>query len=484
MTTPLILSIDQGTSSTKCLLVNGQGAVVARGSAPLGEQHPKPGWVEQDPLEIVQSVRTAVRACFEGLNAKAVVAVGISNQRESLAIWDARSGEPLAPLISWQDQRTAAACDALRSPENERLVRERSGLPLDPMFSAAKAKWLLDAIDPQRSRAKAGAIRLGTVDSWLLSRFTKDHLIEMGNASRTQLLDVRRAVWDPDLLALFNVPREALPNVVPSVGPFATVSGLPPLPDGVPILGVMGDSHAALFGHGAFTPGQVKATFGTGSSVMGLVEQPESLANGLCLTIAWALDRPAHAVEGNIRAAGATLRWMADVLGMGTGELADLAARSASDGVSVVPGFNGLGAPWWDRDAVGLVTGLTLGTGRGALARAALESIPHQVCDVLEAVDRSVGRVREIHADGGPTRNPVLMQLQADLAARPVLPTRTAELSALGAAHLAGLTAGLFSRGDLERLERERDVYSPAMQETERTRQRARWTSAVARARS
>src|SRR2546430_6327419 len=267
MTTPLILSIDQGTSSTKCLLVNGKGEVVARGSAPLGEQHPRPGWVEQDPIEMVETVRGAVRACLEGVDAKAVVAVGISNQRESLAVWDAGSGEPLARLVSWQDQRAAAACDALRSPENERLVLERSGLPLDPMFSAAKAKWLLDAIDPQRTRARAGAVRLGTVDSWLLSRFTKDHLIEVGDASRTQLLDVHRAVWDPDLLALFHVPRAALPEIVPSVGPFAKVSGLAPLPDGVPILGVMGDSHAALFGHGAVTPGQVKATFGTGSSV-------------------------------------------------------------------------------------------------------------------------------------------------------------------------------------------------------------------------
>jgi glycerol kinase len=245
----------------------------------------------------------------------------------------------------------------------------------------------------------------------------------------------------------------------------------------------MGDSHSALFAHGVFAPGQVKATFGTGSSVMGLIDRPDTLARGLCLTIAWALDAPTFAAEGNIRSAGATLRWMGDVLGMTAEQLADLAAGASSDGVSVVPGFNGLGAPWWDREAVGLITGCTLSTGRAALARAALESIPHQVCDVIAAIDDSVGRVREIHADGGPTRNAVLMQLMADLAARPVLPARTAELSALGVAHLAGLRAGVWSREDLVAMRRERDDYRPAMPEPARKEERARWAGAVARAR-
>jgi len=483
MAKPLILAIDQGTSSTKCLLVDGTGEVVALGSAPLGESHPSPGWVEQDALEIVRSVKGAVRACLAGRDPRAVTAVGLSSQRESLVAWDARTGAPLAPLISWQDQRTAATCDALRSPENERLIRERSGLPLDPMFSAAKARWLLDALDPQRTRSQGGAIRLGTVDSWLLSRFGGEHLIEAGNASRTQLLDVRRADWDADLLGLFGVPRAALPRVTPSVGPFPAVKGLDPLPDGVPLLAVMGDSHSALFAHGAFTPGQVKATFGTGSSVMGLIDRPDTLAHGLCLTIAWALDAPAFAAEGNIRSAGATLRWMGEVLGMSAEALADLAAGASSEGVSVVPGFNGLGAPWWDRDAVGLITGCTLSTGRAALARAALESIPHQICDVLEAVDESVGRVSAIHADGGPTRNPVLMQLMADLAARPVLPARTAELSALGVAHLAGLQSGVWSREELLALRRDRDEVRPTLPEPARRAARTRWAAAVARAR-
>jgi glycerol kinase len=479
---PLILAIDQGTSSTKCLLLDGRGEVVARSAAPLGESHPSPGRVEQDALEIVRSVADAVRACLDGHDARALVAVGLTNQRESLVAWDAVTGEPLAPVMSWQDQRTAADCDRLRTPDRERLIFARSGLPLDPMFSAAKAKWLLDALDPGRSRARAGGLRLGTIDSWLLSRFSGEHLTEAGNASRTQLLDVRRAIWDDDLLALFDVPREALPRVVSSVGPFPRVTGLAPVPDGVPLLAVMGDSHAALFAHGAFTPGAVKATFGTGSSVMGLIERPETLANGLCLTIAWSLDRPAFAAEGNIRAAGATLRWMADLLAITTEELAELAARSTSDGVAVVPGFNGLGAPWWDRDAVGLVTGCTLATGRGTLARAALESIPHQVCDVVEAIDASVGHVDEVHADGGPTRNPVLMQLSADLLGRPVLPARTSELSALGVAHLAGLRAGVWGMEELVRMPRERSRVTPRMGEAERVGARGAWRGAVARA--
>jgi glycerol kinase len=352
------------------------------------------------------------------------------------------------------------------------------------MFSAAKARWLLDSLDPARVRARAGALRLGTVDSWLLSRFGGAHVIEAGNASRTQLLDVRRADWDADLLDLFGVPREALPRIVSSTGPFPAAAGLAPLPDGVPVTGVMGDSHAALFAHGAFAPGAVKATFGTGASVMGLIDRPEALADGLCLTIAWSLERGAcaFAAEGNIRAAGATLRWMAEILGVTTEALAELAAGASSDGVAVVPGFNGLGAPWWDRHAVGLVTGCTLATGRATLARAALESIPHQVCDVVEAIDRSVGRVREVYADGGPTRNPVLMQIQADLLGRPVLASRTSELSALGAAHLAGLGAGMWSMADLSGLARERFCFSPRTGDAERSRAREGWRRAVGRA--
>jgi glycerol kinase len=482
MPAPLILAIDQGTSSTKALLVDAAGAVAARGTAPLGESHPRTGWVEQDPAAIWDSVRAAVAACLDGQDPHRVAAVGFSTQRESLLMWDRRTGAALSPLISWQDQRTGPVCEALRTPETEALVRRRSGLPLDPMFSAAKAKWLLDTLDPDRIRAKAGEICLGTIDAWLLSRFGGDAVTEAGNASRTQLLDVRRAVWDPELLALFRVPEAALPRVVSSTGPFPATRGLGPLPDGVPVKAVLGDSHAALFAHGAFVPGQIKATTGTGSSVMGLVDNADALDPGLCLTIAWSVGGPALAAEGNIRAAGSTLRWVADLLGLSTQDLADLAAKASSDGVFLVPGFNGLGAPWWDVNAVGLLAGFSLGTGRAAVARAALESIPHQIADVVEAIDRSVGRVHALHVDGGPTRNPVLMQLLADLAGCEVLRSDTAELSALGAAHLAGLGAGLWSWDDLKALPRAQDGFAPTMAADRRQAARNGWRQAVRRA--
>jgi len=483
MAAPLILAIDQGTSSTKALLVDASGAVVARGSGPLGLVHPRPGWVEQDADEIWSSVTTAVADCLAGRDVAAIVAVGISNQRESIVMWDRATGAPLSPVLSWQDQRTAALIDAMRSDDVEAMVRDRSGLPLDPMFSAAKAKWLLDTFDPGRTRARAGEIVLGTVDAFLLSRFGGEPVTEAGNASRTQLLDVRGVAWDDDLCALFETPPAALPRVVASTGPFPAVRGLAPLPDGVPVRAVMGDSHSALFAHGAFAPGTVKATYGTGSSIMGLIAEPGDLDPGLCLTIGWLTDRPAFAAEGNIRATGAAVKWTADLLGVTPDGLAELASGASSEGVVLVPGFTGLGAPWWDRDAVGLITNLTPGAGRAALARAALEAIPHQITDVVAAVDRSVGRVTTLHADGGPTRNAELMQLQADLAGCEVRRAATAELSALGVAHLAGLGAGVWSQAALEALPRGGDVFRPAMAEATRRAERERWLAAVGRAR-
>ncbi|HET6157536.1 MAG TPA: FGGY family carbohydrate kinase [Dongiaceae bacterium] len=483
MAKPLILAIDQGTSSTKCLLVDEKGAIVASGSAPLGESHPKPGWVEQDANEIWSSVRKAVAACLEGKAASEVVAVGFSTQRESAVAWDRRSGEPLSPVLSWQDQRTAAICDALRAAGAGPMVRERCGLPIDPMFSAAKAKWLLDQLDPERVRARSGSIVIGTVDAFLLSRFSDEPMIEAGNASRTQLMETRKAAWDQDLLDLFGVPTQALPRVVSSIGPFPKIRDLAPLPDGVPVCAVMGDSHAALFAHGAFTPGAVKATFGTGSSVMGLLDKPDALDPGLCLTIAWALDTPAFAAEGNIRAAGSTLRWVAEILNVSVDELARLAASASSDGIMLVPAFNGLGAPWWDDSAVGLLIGLKLDSSRAAIARAAFESIPHQVADVVDAVDRSVGKVRELHADGGSTRNDSLMQMATDLTGRPIKRSHAAELSALGAAHLAGHAAGIWSLQDLTVLPRRHDRFVPAMPPSQRETERALWARAISRSR-
>uniref|UniRef100_UPI001AEEBC6F FGGY family carbohydrate kinase n=1 Tax=Aureimonas psammosilenae TaxID=2495496 RepID=UPI001AEEBC6F len=321
----LLLAIDQGTSSTKCLVLDRTGAVVAEGMAPLSENCPRPGWVEQDPEDIWQSVQLAVAAAFHRVDASRVAAVGLSTQRESVLLWDKRTGKALSPLLSWQDQRTVELAHAIGTDEMRRTVRRLSGLPLDPMFSALKASWLLDTHDPDRARAKRGEIALGTVDSWLLWKFGGEHVTEVGNASRTQLLDTTRAEWSPELCGLFRVPVEALPRILPSVGPFPAVRGLAPLRDGTPVTAVLGDSHAALFGHGAFRPGSVKATFGTGSSVMGLVgDAADGMDAGTCLTIGWQIEakRPAFAAEGNIRSAGSTLRWLASIFDRPVAELA------------------------------------------------------------------------------------------------------------------------------------------------------------------
>jgi glycerol kinase len=483
MESPLILAIDQGTSATKCLLVAADGNIVARSSAPVGETYPRQGWVEQDPDEIWSSVRGAVRSVLVDQNVSRIVAVGLSAQRESVVAWNRSSGAALSPLLSWQDQRTAFLYDALHTPENEKRIRARSGLPLDPMFSALKAKWLLDSLDPKREKAKQALLCLGTVDSWILSRFASNPVIEIGMASRTQLLNVRKGVWDDDLLALFDVPLASLPNVVSSVGPFPTTKGLEPLPDGIPIHAVMGDSHAALFAHGAFAPGQVKATYGTGSSVMGLIASPDTLDDGLCLTIGWKLEHPAFAAEGNIRATGAALKWMAELLAVSPAELAALADGASNGGVFFVPGFNGLGAPWWDSEAVGLLAGFTLGSGRKEIARATIESIAHQVGDVVDSVRRSVGSIHALYTDGGPTQNDTLMQVQADLIGSPIQRAHDAVLSALGVAHLAGLACGIWSWDDLKRLPRSRDLFAPIMPENKKVQQRFEWHRAIARSR-
>src|SRR4051812_28860054 len=344
MAAPLVLGIDQGTSSTKCLLVDEIGTVVARGQAAVSETHPQPGWVEQDAGAIWASVQAAVRDCMRPELAAAVVAVGLSTQRESIVAWDRASGQPLSPVLSWQDQRTAGMARELGRPDVLARVRAISGLPLDPMFSALKARWILDAIDPDRTRARSGEVCIGTIDSWIMSRFNGEHLIESGNASRTQLLDVDAVTWSTELLGLFQVPEAVLPAVTVSNGSFPRVRGLEPLPDGVPLLAVMADSHSALFGHGAKRTGEVKAPQGTGSSDMGLVDPSASLDAGVCKTIAWSVGATAYAAEGNIRAAGATLRWVAGMLGITVEDLTLLARGADSEGVCLVPGFNGLGA--------------------------------------------------------------------------------------------------------------------------------------------
>ncbi|MDM0038250.1 FGGY family carbohydrate kinase [Variovorax sp. J22G21] len=481
----LVLAVDQGTSATKCLLVDAGGAVVAKAVVALGEHYPQPGWVEQDAEAIWRSVQQAVQQCLAARPADRVIAVGLSTQRESAMVWRRADGAPVTPLLSWQDQRTVALRDRLQGEAGvAAAVRERSGLPLDPMFSALKLGWLLDQVDPQCTQSAAGALCAGTVDAFLLARLGAGHVIEVGNASRTQLFNVHDFDWDDELLRLFRVPRAAMPQVVPSLGRCADAGRLHASLQGVPVQAVMADSHAALFAHGVYAPGRVKATLGTGSSVMGLFDGTGVPHPGLCLTVAWdSGSGPVRALEGNIRAAGSTLRWVAELFGLDSASAAELAARSDSAGVCLVPAFGGLGAPWWDANATGLLSGLTLGTGKGALLAAAVESIAHQVADVMDAMDASVPGIDRLLLDGGPSRNPHLLDLLSAAIARPVVHCTDPELSALGVAHLAGLGAGLWDWQALHALPRAQHQTCSTRPVASMHAARGRWAHAVRQSR-
>jgi glycerol kinase len=480
----LLLAVDQGSTSTKVLVVDRHGDVQRVATSALRTSYPRPGWVEQNADELVDSVRDAVASATEGIDPSRVIGVCISSQRESMVLWERQTGKPLAPLVSWQDQRTTQMCKDLEARGVGDQVWQVTGLPLDPMFSGSRATWLLDTYDPDREGARSGRLRLGTVDSWLLTQLTGEHQTEPGNASRTQLMNLRSRTWDDQLLELFAVPPDVLPAIAPSSGSFGNIRGLDPLLDGTPVLAVLADSHAALFAHGAWSPGQVKATYGTGSSVMGVCDLDAAVPAGLCLTVAWEGDGPTYALEGNIRASGSTVAWLARAVGLTPAALADAARGTTTNGgIYLVPAFNGLGAPWWDPDAEAVITGLSLGSDLAHLARAALESIAHQVEDVLDAMSTAAGPLPEVLADGGATENQDLMQLQADISDRTVRSSSVTHLSPLGAAHLGGLAAGLWTREELSRWPRQRTSYRPRLDPTNRRTARAGWASAMARAR-
>jgi glycerol kinase len=449
--TDLVLALDQGTTNTKALLVApATGAVVASAARPVGIAFPAPGWVEQDADQIVAATGEAIRACLAQVPGATPVAVSISNQRESVVAWSRSSGRAIGPVLGWQDARTADACDAIAArPGAATLVQERTGLALDPMFSAPKMRWLLDAA--VSGGARRADVLLGTVDAWLVWQLTGELLTEVGNASRTLVLDLATRQWDPELLDLFGVPAGCLPAPRASDAGFGRTSGAHGVPSGIPVVAVLADSHAALYRHGSVRPGTGKATYGTGSSIMTPCSGPDAAPEGIATTLAWVTgDVPTYAREGNVIASGSALDWMATMLGAPPGRsggafLSELAAQVPdSGGVSLVPAFTGLGAPYWDRSATGVLVGLTGGTSRGHLARAALESVAHQVADVVEAIE-SDGRARldTLHADGGATASALLMQTQADLLGRPVVVGDVPEASALGAAMLAARTLGM-----------------------------------------
>jgi glycerol kinase len=439
-----ILAIDQGTTNSKAVLVSTQGHILARGSAPVGIEHPRPGWVEQDPLRIWGSVQEAIQDCLANAPNVAVQGIAISNQRESVTVWDAETGKPLGPVISWQCRRTAPDCAELTAAGHAPRVKELTGLPIDPMFPGPKMKWLLD-------RVPAGAnVRLGTIDAWLVHCLTGGaaHACDASNAARSQLYDLNRQEWSDELCALFGVPKACLPRVQNSASIFGLTRGVAGLPDGLPVAAAIGDSHAALFGHGAFHPGDGKVTFGTGSSIMTTLPAFIAPQYGITTTIAWSLNGQAtYAFEGNILVSASALPWMVDLLGLADVQaLTDLAATAEGDGPGFVPAFVGLGAPHWQSDARALFCGITFNTTRAQMARAATDSMALQAHDVFAVMTaQSPAPIGRLYADGGPSKNTFLMQCVADILGHPLIQCDTPEASALGAAYLAGLALGIWA---------------------------------------
>ena len=486
----LILAIDQGTTNTKVLLLSRAGKIVAAASRPLAVFFPQDGWVEQNAEELWVSVLQAVELCLCQVDGAEISAIGISNQRESVVAWDKRTGEPVAPCIVWQCRRTEAFCSDLQARGLDEIVREKSGLSIDPLFSSSKIAWLLAHIPDGRARAERGELCAGTVDSWLLWKLTGGaiHATDASNASRTQLLNLKSVQWDDDLLELFGVTRACLPEVRSSSGIFGLTVSTGPLQAGIPIGSLIGDSHAALFGHAAFRPGIVKSTYGTGSSVMTLTPAPLKSRRGLSSTIAWRIGNgTSYALEGNITNTGGTIQWLGDLLSLpnpAEGVAALAATVCDSGGVYIVPAFAGLGAPHWDPRARGIISGLTRGSTAAHLSKAALESIAFQIRDVFEAMHCDIGVSEPVlHADGGASRNDVLMQFQADILGCSVVRSSSIDLSARGAGWMAGLAVGFWSSFDeLAALPAALDHFTPTISPSRRAQLLEGWNDALHRA--
>jgi glycerol kinase len=489
-----VLALDQGTSGSTALVIDLDGAVRGRGSSELPQHYPQPGWVEHDPEDIWRTVgEAACKALADaGIAGRDVAAVGITNQRETTVVWDRATGIPIHNAIVWQCRRTADACGRLRASGAEALARERTGLVLDAYFSGTKIAWLLDTVPGARRRAERGELAFGTVDSWLVWKLTagRVHATDVTNASRTLCLDLRRGEWDSEMLQLLHVPREVLPTLVDSSGVCADTADVGWLPAGVPIAGVAGDQHAALFGQACYTPGSAKNTYGTGCFLLvNTGERAIPSAHGLLTTIAWRIGgRTTYALEGSVFIAGAALQWLRDGLGIiTTAADSEPLARSVTDtgGVYFVPAFVGLGAPYWDAYARGAVLGLTRGTTRAHLARAALEAIAYQSRDVLEAMSADAGTpMVSLKVDGGAVANDFLCQFQADILGADVVRPAIIETTALGAAYLAGLGAGLWPSLDtIAAGHSEERTFHPTMDGVTRTRLYEGWRRAVERSR-
>jgi glycerol kinase len=487
-----VLALDQGTTGSRALVVDPDGAVWGSGYVELPQYYPKPGWVEHDAEEIWQTTTQAIGQALGAarIAAAEIAAIGITNQRETSVLWERASGRPVHRAIVWQCRRTAPFCERLKSEGHEAEFRRKTGLMLDPYFSGTKIRWLLDEVPGARARAERGELAFGTVDSWLLWRLTGGavHATDASNASRTLCFDIRSLRWDEALCAALGVPAALLPEVKPSAGVFGeTVKGV--LPAGIPLTGIAGDQQSALFGQCCFEPGMAKNTYGTGCFLLlNTGDTPVASERGLLTTVAWQIDgATTYALEGSVFIAGAVVQWLRDGLGIiGSAAETEGLAESVADagGVYLVPAFTGLGAPYWDAYARGVLVGLTRGTTKAHIARAALEAIAYQNRDVLDAMTLESGaQLRALRVDGGAAANNFLCQFQADVLNVEVLRPAVTETTAMGAAFLAGVGAGVWKTGDLAgrwRLERR---FSPSAATAGREAGYAGWRRAVERAR-
>ncbi|MBI4588874.1 MAG: glycerol kinase GlpK [Candidatus Rokubacteria bacterium] len=489
-----VLALDQGTTGSTALVVDAAGEVRGRGYAELPQYYPRPGWVEHAPEEIWTTTERAAQQALAGARVPAseLAAIGITNQRETTLLWDRKTGQPIHRAIVWQCRRTAGLCDTLKADGLEPLFRRKTGLVLDAYFSGTKIRWLLDEVPQARPRAERGELAFGTVDSWLLWKLTggRRHATDPSNASRTLCFDIRSLGWDAELAGALGVPMSVFPEVRPSAGVFGETADLGWLPAGIPVAGIAGDQQAALFGQGCYEPGMAKNTYGTGCFVLlNTGSAPVASTRGLVTTVAWQVGgTPTYALEGSVFIAGAAVQWLRDGLGLiAHAAESQTLAESVEDtgGVYLVPAFVGLGAPYWDMYARGAILGITRGTARAHLVRAALEAIAYQSRDVLEAMAQEAGvSLRSLRVDGGAAANDFLCQFQADVLDVAVLRPVITETTALGAAYLAGVGAGLWtSLSELaERWRLDRQFF-PSRDAAARAAGYRGWRRAVERAR-
>lgn len=495
MSTKYILAIDQGTTGTTVSIIDQDGSCAAKVNEEYEQIYPQPGWVEHNPEHIWKSVLSTIRQALEqaSLRGDQIAAIGITNQRETTVVWDRKTHQPIYHAIVWQCRRTTDFCEPLKRKAAAATIQQKTGLVVDPYFSGSKFRWILNEVKGARKQADKGELAGGTIDTFLLWRLTggKSHKTDVSNASRTQLMNIHNGQWDEELLKIFSVPKQLLPEIAPSSGEFGVTLGVPGLPDGIPIAGIAGDQQAALFGQACFRDGEAKCTFGTGSFLlMNTGRRAVKSKSGILTTVAWQLKGERHltyALEGGAFICGAAVQFLRDGLGFfaKSSEVEALAAQvSSSDGVEFVPALAGLGAPYWDPHARGLITGLTRGTTRAHLARATLEAMALQNVEILRAMEKDLGRsLRGLRVDGGASANNLLMQMQADFLGSTLIRPKFIETTAAGAAFLAGLGVGFWpSTKEVAQVWKADREFKSELKSSARDQRITQWQSAVAKA--